>query len=267
MDPGSLIGSARAALATGDVSAALGYLREAVAEGPNPAARQLLGGLLFFDDDLIGAHREGELAFREWRSVGDSRSAALIAADLADLHTSGIGNPVVGHGWISRARRLLLSEGRCAELGLCGARPDRLCRRRGVPGALGGTSSGADNRVPAWSDRPVTLTGGTPSSAWRQRTPPHTGRGPLLPAASISPPSIGEALPSGRRTARSVSRFPSETRIRPIGRGSPTGMRRRVAPSLSGTTALVGPDRAPGRLRRIYHLASGQNFGQRPKDK
>ena len=113
----SLIGSAQAALATGDLGAALGYLREAVAAGPNPQARQLLGGLLFFDDDLVGARREWELAFREWKEAGEARAAALVAADLADLHTSGFGNRLVGQGWISRARRLLAPVGRCPEEG------------------------------------------------------------------------------------------------------------------------------------------------------
>ena len=113
----ALIGSAQAALAAGDLGAALGCLREAVAAGANPPAHQLLGGLLFFDDDLAGARREWELAFREWKDAGETRSAALVAADLADLHTSGLGNPVVGQGWISRARRLLARTGRCPEQG------------------------------------------------------------------------------------------------------------------------------------------------------
>jgi DNA-binding CsgD family transcriptional regulator len=117
VDGGSLVGLAQAALATGDLGAAFGYLRDAVAAGPNPAAHQLLGGLLFFDDDLDGARREWELAFREWKEAGERRRAALVAADLADLHTSGFGNRVVGHGWISRARRLLTSAGRCPEQG------------------------------------------------------------------------------------------------------------------------------------------------------
>lgn len=117
MDGAPLIGSAQAALAARDLGAALGYLREAVAAGPNPVAHQLLGGILFFDDDLDGARREWEVAFREWKDAGERRRAALVGADLADLHTSGFGNRVVGQGWISRARRLLASAGRCPEHG------------------------------------------------------------------------------------------------------------------------------------------------------
>jgi hypothetical protein len=117
MDGSALVQSAQAALGAGDVEAALGHLREAVAAGPDPLARELLGGLLFFDDDLVGARRELELAFREWKDAGQARAAALVAAALADLHSSGFGHRVVGQGWVARARRLLAAEGRCVEQG------------------------------------------------------------------------------------------------------------------------------------------------------
>jgi DNA-binding CsgD family transcriptional regulator len=117
VDAPALIASVQAALAAGELGTALACLREAVAAGPNPSARQLLGGLLFFDDDLAGTRREWELAFREWKDAGEMGRAALVAADLADLHTSGFGNRVVGQGWISRARRLLEPAGRCPEQG------------------------------------------------------------------------------------------------------------------------------------------------------
>ena len=117
VDASALMASVQAALAAGQLAPALGCLREAVAAGPNPPARQLLGGLLFFDDDLAGTRREWELAFREWKAAGEIGKAAMVAADLADLHTSGFGNRVVGQGWISRARRLLEPAGRCPEQG------------------------------------------------------------------------------------------------------------------------------------------------------
>jgi hypothetical protein len=69
----------------------------------------MLGGVLLFDDDLIGARRELELAFPEWKVAGEPRAAALVAAALVDLHTSWFGNRVVGQSWASRARRLLVS--------------------------------------------------------------------------------------------------------------------------------------------------------------
>ena len=113
----ALVESAQVALADGDVVGAVARLREAVAVGTNPSAREQLAGLLFLEDDLVGARQELELAFREWRTQGEVRAAALVAAALGDLHASGFGNRVVGHGWVSRARRLLASEGRCVEQG------------------------------------------------------------------------------------------------------------------------------------------------------
>jgi len=117
VDGAALVESAQVALAEGDVVGAVARLREAVAVRPNPSAREQLAGLLFFEDDLVSARQELELAFREWRTQGEARAAALVAASLADLHSSGFGNRVVGQGWISRARRLLESEGRCVEQG------------------------------------------------------------------------------------------------------------------------------------------------------
>jgi DNA-binding CsgD family transcriptional regulator len=117
VDGAALVESAQVALADGDVVGAVARLREAVAVRPDPSAREQLAGLLFFEDDLVGARQELELAFREWKTQGAPRAAALVAASLADLHSSGFGNRVVGQGWVSRARRLLASEGRCVELG------------------------------------------------------------------------------------------------------------------------------------------------------
>ncbi len=117
MDGAALVESAQIALAAGDVVGAIARLREAVAVHPSPSVREQLGGLLFFEDDLVGARQELELAFREWRNLGAARAAAMVAASLADLHSSGFGNRVVGQGWVSRARRLLASEGRCVEQG------------------------------------------------------------------------------------------------------------------------------------------------------
>ncbi len=141
VDRTSLLESAQAALAAGEISAAFSLLQEAVAKGTNPLAHQMLGGLLFFDDDLVGARREWELAFRQWKAAGDTRRAALVAADLADLHTSGFGNRVVGQGWISRARRLLASVGDCpeqgyVELALIACDVDAECLEHAAQGAL-----------------------------------------------------------------------------------------------------------------------------------
>jgi DNA-binding CsgD family transcriptional regulator len=117
VDGAALVESAQAALVAGDLVGATAGLREALAVQPHPSTREQLAGLLFLQDDLVGARRELELAFREWKGQGDPRAAALVAASLADLHASGFGNRVVGQGWVARARRLLASEGRCVEQG------------------------------------------------------------------------------------------------------------------------------------------------------
>jgi DNA-binding NarL/FixJ family response regulator len=117
VDGPALVEAAQVALANDDLFGAIARLREALAVRPNPTAREQLGGLLFFVDDLVDARQQFELAFREWRNAGQPRAAALVAASLADLHSSAFGNRVVGQGWVSRARRLLEPEGRCVERG------------------------------------------------------------------------------------------------------------------------------------------------------
>ena len=164
MNAASLFGSAQAALATGDLEAALAYLRDAVVAGADPRARQLLGGLLFIEDDLVGARREWELAFREWKEVGEARAAALVAGDLADLHSSGLGNRLVGQGWISRARRVLAPVGRCPEQGYvelaliaCDVDPQSLARSADVALELAREFGDAELEVLALADRGYAL--------------------------------------------------------------------------------------------------------------
>jgi class 3 adenylate cyclase/tetratricopeptide (TPR) repeat protein len=113
---GAMVVAARAALAVGDTAAAEEHLREALKDH-SPEAHRMLGGLLFGDDDLIGARSHWEQAFREWRDDGEHKAAALVAADLADLYHGGFGNHAAGQGWVSRARRLLEPLGRCVEWG------------------------------------------------------------------------------------------------------------------------------------------------------
>jgi DNA-binding CsgD family transcriptional regulator len=117
VDGADRVRAAQLYVGRGDIAGAIGELKRAVLDAPNPGARHFLGGLLFFEDDFAGARRELELAFREWRDAGNRRAAALVAADLADLHVSGLGNRAVGHGWIGRGRTLLAAEGRCVEHG------------------------------------------------------------------------------------------------------------------------------------------------------
>jgi DNA-binding NarL/FixJ family response regulator len=111
------IAAAHEALSLGDVDIAVGHARAGVEAGEGAAAHELLGGLLLFDDDIEGARRQYELAFKEWRRAAEDKAAALTAATLADLHTSWLGNRRAGQGWAARGTRLLESQGSCIERG------------------------------------------------------------------------------------------------------------------------------------------------------
>jgi DNA-binding NarL/FixJ family response regulator len=88
-----------------------------VVDGPTAAEHQQTAWERFLDDDFVAARRHLELAFRGWREAGDPRHAARVAAQLADLHGSCLGNLAAGQGWANRGRRVLAAVGRCVELG------------------------------------------------------------------------------------------------------------------------------------------------------
>lgn len=117
MEGAALVEAVHETVGRGDLPGAMALLREALADGTNPLARELLGGLLLFDDDIAAARRELELAFREWSEAGEPMRAACVAATLADVHAAWLGNPAAGQGWVARARRLLEPVGRCVEQG------------------------------------------------------------------------------------------------------------------------------------------------------
>jgi DNA-binding NarL/FixJ family response regulator len=114
---GSVLEQGLAAMEAGDLDGAVVALAEAAATGPAPLANQLLGGLCFMEGDLDGARTRWERAFAELRQGGDRRAAARVAADLADLHSTSLGNRAAGAGWVQRAKRLLEPVGRCVERG------------------------------------------------------------------------------------------------------------------------------------------------------
>ncbi|MDP9412022.1 MAG: hypothetical protein M3P70_16310, partial [Actinomycetota bacterium] len=60
MQPTKLIVAAQQALGSGDLAAATEHARAAVEAGGGPAAREMLAGLLLFEDDIEGARREYE---------------------------------------------------------------------------------------------------------------------------------------------------------------------------------------------------------------
>jgi DNA-binding CsgD family transcriptional regulator len=107
----------RAALAAGDFLAARAAMEQAVAEGGHPGAHQMLGAMAFGQDDFAQARRHWEAAFGGFRDQGDLCTAVRVAAALADLHHSVLGNPSVAAGWIGRARSLLERIGPCVEAG------------------------------------------------------------------------------------------------------------------------------------------------------
>lgn len=95
----ALVQAAQTLLAEGDQAAAQARLREVVKfKSRAPQAHRMLGGLLLLDDDLHGTRYHWEQAFREWRDERNFKAAALVAADLADLHHTGFGNQAAGQG-------------------------------------------------------------------------------------------------------------------------------------------------------------------------
>jgi len=116
-DVAGLIGAAQAQLMTGDVDEALATLDAIIDSHDEPAARQVRGGVYYFDDRLAEASRDWEVAFGGFRERGDRAEAVRVALGLAELHACTLGNQAVGRGWLERARRLLGELGPCAEWG------------------------------------------------------------------------------------------------------------------------------------------------------
>lgn len=105
------------ALDRGDVPGALAAFEAALLAGDSGDLRQLVGGLSYAEDDLDAARAHWEVAFRLHRQAGRRRAAARVAAALADVHGSALGNRAAGLGWVRRGERVLEPEGRCVERG------------------------------------------------------------------------------------------------------------------------------------------------------
>ncbi len=58
-----------------------------------------------------------ERAFVEFRTAGDIRAAARVAAKLSELHGGSLGNDAMARGWVQRGRRLLEGCDPCVEWG------------------------------------------------------------------------------------------------------------------------------------------------------
>src|SRR5829696_5643179 len=137
VDGAALVESAQVALAEGDVVGAVARLREAVAVRPNPSAREQLAGLLFFEDDLVSARQELELACRGARRRIPGRPA------FVGLREPG-GRPGMGLACAPATR----VRGALRRAGLCRAGGHRVRNpRRRTAGAGDTVRLGAGGRV------------------------------------------------------------------------------------------------------------------------
>lgn len=112
-----VLARARQALVAGDLVTARALLASAVQGDCPAAARAMLGGLCYADDDFEQARLQWEMAFRQLRSAGEFRAAARVAAALADLQAGALGHAAVGRGWVERGNRMVRRAGRCVEEG------------------------------------------------------------------------------------------------------------------------------------------------------
>ena len=113
----TLLSTGRAALARGDIDAAIAALGAAADTDEVPEAHELLGGLAYATEDMAAVRRHWEAAFRGYRDAGNLRGAGRCATNLGHFHFSVLGHEAVAAGWLGRARRLLDQVGRCVELG------------------------------------------------------------------------------------------------------------------------------------------------------
>lgn len=82
------------------------------------ADAHLAAGLVYFAvAEFSSSATHLETAFRDYKTAGRRRRAALAASHLARLHFDGTGKQSVAAGWLSRARRLLADDPECAESG------------------------------------------------------------------------------------------------------------------------------------------------------
>ncbi len=102
-----LLARGREALGRGDWAAARDALQEAVANSESAAALEDLGTALWWLDDQGNVLETREAAFRLYRSVGDTRSAARMATLLALDYVDYRSDTAAANGWIQRAEHLL----------------------------------------------------------------------------------------------------------------------------------------------------------------
>jgi DNA-binding NarL/FixJ family response regulator len=104
------------ALLRGDFFAARAELETALAQGDAPEVHQLLAGVCLVLEDLDGAQRHAEAAYRGHRDAGNPAGAAAAAILIAEVH-EWRGDEAGISGWLARARRLVDEAGECVERG------------------------------------------------------------------------------------------------------------------------------------------------------
>jgi tetratricopeptide (TPR) repeat protein len=115
--PQELLDAGLNAFMSGDIEGSRRSLSAAVGAGAVPMANMILGAIAFADEDFPECQHQWEEAFRMFKEAGDKRGAARAATNLGSLYYDAYGNESAGHGWLSRAGRLLEHEGRCVERG------------------------------------------------------------------------------------------------------------------------------------------------------
>ena len=94
-----------------------------LANRERPECHLAAGLIEYLEASFAPAARHLTSAYLGFKKDGRRRRAAVAAAHLSRLYHDGIGNEAVGHGWQTRAQRLLIGEGDCVERGwsvLCG---------------------------------------------------------------------------------------------------------------------------------------------------
>jgi ATP/maltotriose-dependent transcriptional regulator MalT len=92
-------------------------LLEALDHEDDPEAHLQLAFLDYMTHDFDGARVHAETAYREFRSRGSRRRAAVAAAAVGRIHFEGYNNLPAARGWFARGRTMLADEGDCVERG------------------------------------------------------------------------------------------------------------------------------------------------------
>jgi DNA-binding NarL/FixJ family response regulator len=106
-----------AQLLAGDFAGLRRLLHARSSEAPDPELDHILGLLEYFYCEFDAALSLMERSFLALRAAGRNRAAALVAVSLGRVHFDGLGDQLVGRGWLSRAASLVDHEEPCVEQG------------------------------------------------------------------------------------------------------------------------------------------------------